>query len=181
MAEIPNDYSLVTDLKTLVEAINVRLRSATRKHSKVPMIHLSMHGNETGIYLTDGKFVSWRHLRHELLPVMRAVNGTLLFCISFCVSYAGVQMAMNSDDEPSFWALVGYTGAASWSDAAIAFSCFYYLFFKNVDIDICVNSIRIASGDSNFVFHLGEETKLNWYSYLKEKGEAKIQSAINAP
>ena len=57
LAEIPNAYSLVTDLTTLRESIDVRLRAAARKHNKVPIIHFSMHGNEDGVQLTSREFV----------------------------------------------------------------------------------------------------------------------------
>lgn len=178
LANIPNAYSLVTDLATLRESIDSRLRAAAQQHSKIPIIHFSMHGNEDGVALTSSEFVSWSDLKHELLPVMRAVQGTLLICMSSCVGHAGVKMAMNSDDEPSFWALVGNIENTSWSDAAIAYSCFYHLFFKEVNIDVCVNSMKVASGNNNFVYHLGVQAKLNWLKYLQEKDEAQIQSAI---
>jgi len=181
LAEIPNAYSLVTDLQTLQQSIDNRLRAAAREHNKVPILYFSMHGNVDGIGLTNGEFVSWDDLRNQLLPVMRAVKGTLLICMSSCVGHAGGRMAMHLDDEPTFWALVGNTGDANWADAAMAFSSFYHLFFKGFDINVCVDSMKVASGDHNFVYYFGEQTKLNWQEYMTEQGEAQIQTNIEEP
>ncbi|OOY36785.1 hypothetical protein [Solemya velum gill symbiont] len=178
LAEIPSAYNLVTDLETFHEAINVRLRAAAREHDKVPILHFSMHGNEQGIQLTSGEFLLWQELRGLLLPILRGTRGTLLICMSSCVGDAGVKMAMNTDDEPSFWALVGNTQEASWADAAIAFSSFYHLFFKEYNINVCVESMKVASGDHNFVYHLGEQTRLNWLKFFQEQGEAQVNTAI---
>jgi len=181
LAEIPNAYSLVTDRGTLEETIEVRLRAAARVHNKVPIMHFSMHGNIDGVALTNGEFVPWNELKEYLRPVIRAVRGTLLVCMSFCVGHAGARMAMNDDDEPTVWALVGNTGDANWSDAAIAYSSFYHLFFKKFNIDVCVSSMKVASSDHNFVFYLGEQTRRNWQEYINEQGEAEIQANIQMP
>ena len=181
LAQISAAYSLVTDAATLQQAIEVRLRDAARRYQKIPIMHFSMHGNADGVQLTSGEFVTWSSLYEQLLPVMRATKGTLLICMSSCVGHAGMRMAMNENAEPVFWALVGNTGAAAWADAAVAFSSFYHLFFKNFNLDICVNSMKLASGDHNFVFHLGEETRLNWQNYLRTQGEQQIQTAVTNP
>lgn len=178
LAEIPAAYSLATDSATLQQAIDVRLREAARLTQKVPILHFSMHGNEDGVQLTSGEFVTWAQLYDQLLPVMRATKGTLLVCMSSCVGHAGARMAMNDNAEPVFWALVGNTDSAEWADAAMAFSSFYHLFFKGFNLDICVNSMKVASGDHNFVFHLGEQTRLNWQNYLRNQGEEQIQTAV---
>ena len=178
LAQIPNAYSLVTDRETLVTALEVRLREAARYHNKIPIMHFSMHGNAEGIQLTDGTFVAWGELRDLLSPLMQATQGTLLICMSSCAGNAGARMAMTAERQPNFWALVGNTGEATWSDAAIAFSSFYHLFFKDLDINVCVDSMKVASADHNFVINWGEQIRLNWLNYLLEQGAQQIQAAV---
>lgn len=178
LADIPHEYSLVTDLASLRESLDNRLRAAARKYNKVPIIHMSMHGNIDGVQLTSNEFVTWADLRNELLPVMRAVKSTLLVCMSSCVGIAGCRMAMNIDNDANFWALVGNTGTATWSDAAMAYASFYHLFFKGFNLNVCVDSMKVASGDHNFVYHLGEQTRLNWQATIREHDEAQLQTAI---
>ena len=90
-------------------------------------------------------------------------------------------MAMQADDEPTFWALVGNTASAMWSDAAVAYISFYHLFFKGFDLHKCVDSMKLASADHNFVYHIGAQTKQGWQDFLRARSEEKIQNAVENP
>jgi len=181
LANIPHSYSLATDREALRIALGDRLRAAARHHGKVPIIHLSMHGNAEGVGLTSGDFFTWDELRIELLPLLRATKGTLLVCMSSCFGNSGCRMAMQEDNEPTFWALVGNTDSPSWADAAVAYISFYHLFFKGLDLHNCVESMKLASADHNFVYHIGVKTKQNWQNFLRENSEEQIQNAVGNP
>lgn len=169
MAGIPHWYSLASDRATLLESLGNRLLEACRHHNnKLPILHLSMHGSQQGVALTNGEFISWHDLRGILLSLIRAMQGSLLVCMSSCFGSAGCRMAMYQDNEPHFWSLVGNTASATWADAAIAYISFYHLFFKGFDINICVNSMKVASGDHNFTFYLGAETKAGWDTFVRQ-------------
>jgi hypothetical protein len=120
ITEIPQWYSLAANRKMFVEALGSRLAAAWKQYGRLPILHLSMHGNATGISLTSGDFLSWDELRRFLLPLIRTMRGGLLVCMSSCFGSSGCRMAMYSDGEPCFWALVGNRGSATWADAAIA-------------------------------------------------------------
>ena len=181
LADIPHSYSLATDRGTLSESLGNRLRAAAKQYGTVPIIHFSMHGNTDGVQLTNGEFITWYELRIELTPLLHAMQGTLLVCMSSCFGNAGCRMAMHVDNEPTFWALVGNTESATWSDAAVAYISFYHMFFKEHNLGFCVDSMKSASGDHNFVCHLGEQTRQNWAAYLQEKRQDLIQNAIENP
>jgi hypothetical protein len=166
IAEIPHWYSLAVDKRMFSEALGNRLAEAWRQYGRLPILHLSMHGNADGISLTSGEFMSWNELRIFLLPLIRAMRGGLLVCMSSCFGGAGCRMAMYLDNEPCFWALVGNKDSATWADAAIAYSAFYHLFFKQISLDICVASMRIASGDQNFEVHFGQHTRAGWQGFV---------------
>ncbi len=171
LAGIPHWYSLASDRAMLLESLGNRLREASRHHNNklLPILHLSMHGSHQGVALTNGEFISWYDLRGLLLPLVQAMQGSLLVCMSSCFGSAGCRMAMYQDNEPHFWALVGNTASATWADAAIAYISFYHLFFKGFDIKICVDSMKVASGDHNFTFFLGADTKAGWDTFVHQR------------
>lgn len=181
LANIPHSYSLATDREALRIALGDRLRAAARHHGKAPIVHLSMHGNTEGVSLTSGDFLTWDELRIELLPLLRATQGSLLVCMSSCFGDSGCRMAMQEDNEPTFWALVGNTSSTSWADAAVAYISFYHLFFKGFDLLDCVQSMRLASADHNFVYHIGAKTKQKWQKIFCENSEWQIQNAEGNP
>ena len=87
---------------------------------------------------------------------------------------------MYDDQEPHFWALVGNLASPSWADAAIAFVSFYHLFFKGLDIETCVNSMKVASGDHQFSFHLGAAMKASWQAYIQHNRQRIATSVEQA-
>jgi hypothetical protein len=87
-------------------------------------------------------------------------------------------MAMFADNEPPFWALVGNTGNAAWSDSAVAYICFYHLFFKGYPIERCVESMKIASADHNFIGQSGQKTKENWTAFVSQLGLGQLGPGI---
>lgn len=180
IAGIPYWYSLVSDRRMIQEALGNRLLEACRYHNKLPILHLSMHGSEEGVTLTNDEFISWSDLREELLPLIRAMDGSLLVCMSSCFGTSGCRMAMYEDDEPHFWALVGNSESALWSDAAIAYASFYHLFFKGLKIEVCVESMKVASGDHNFMLFMGDKMKAYWETYVKERRQELVQNVERA-
>ncbi len=89
-------------------------------------------------------------------------------------------MAMYEDDEPHFWALVGNSESALWSDAAIAYASFYHLFFKGLKIEVCVESMKVASGDHNFMLFMGDKMKAYGETYVKERRQELVQNVERA-
>lgn len=177
LACIPHWYSIATDKSLLFEALGDRLLEAWNFHNKSPILHLSMHGNQKGVELTSGEFLIWNDLRALLLPLIRAMNGGLLVCMSSCFGISGCRMAMHEDNEPHFWALVGNSQSPTWSDAAIAYVSFYHLFFKGFDMNTCVSSMRVASGDHNFNHHLGVDVRADWSAFIQQHQNA-IAAAV---
>lgn len=169
LARIPRWYSLVTDRETLNVALGSRLWAAWQEHRVPPVLHLSMHGNQDGVALTTGVFLTWNELRHILVPLNRAMQGGLLICMSTCFGGSGCRMAMYTDNEPPFWALVGNSGSPSWPDAAVAYITFYHLFFKGFEVNSCVQAMVASSGDSNFMWYSGQRTRTQWEGFMQTR------------
>lgn len=128
-------YNLVTDPSTLYLAIGERLDDAIEWHDASPVIHLSLHGSNQGIALTNGAFLSWYELRETLLPINQAMEGRLLICLSSCYGESGCQMAMYENQPLPFFALVGHPKSADWDDSAIVFVTFYHRLFKGAELN----------------------------------------------
>jgi hypothetical protein len=178
LANVPHWYSLVTTSKTFAESLGTRLSQAVSHFQSFPILHLSMHGNDKGVALTNGDFLTWENLRKYLAPLTNGMQGGLLICISSCLSSFGCRMAMHEDNDQPFWALVGNDGSPSWSDAAVAYITFYHLRFKNVPLQQCVERMRTASGDENFRVVFGHQVKADWEA-LRQK-ERPLEALLAA-
>jgi len=175
-------YCMVTSRKMLFRALQERLVAAINHFPKKnPILHFSMHGNQDGVGLTNGDFISWTELRAALASLNNAMDGGLLICMSSCFGGSGCRMAMHEDDEQPFWSLVGNENSASWSDAAVAYVTFYHKFFKGCSVLESVEAMRIASGDPNFVYYNGHRIKAGWAEQMaKIRGEGGRQIMVNA-
>lgn len=180
LANIPHWYSLVTTPKTFEESLGTRLSEALSRLNQPPILHLSMHGNNEGVALTNGEFLTWENLRRSLTPLTNAMAGGLLICMSSCFGGAGCRMAMHEEKDYPFWALVGNSQSALWSDAAVAYITFYHLFFKGIAVEQCVERMRVASGDNNFMVFSGQSLKADWASLMeKSRRDAHVQALQN--
>ncbi|KCZ88458.1 hypothetical protein [Hyphomonas jannaschiana] len=180
LAQIDSSYSLATTRETFETALSERLSAAVQRFDpKLPIIHLSMHGNQQGIGLTDGHFLSWDDLRTVLLPIQNALQGQLLICISSCSGYYGCQMAMYEDNEQPFWSLVANSEEATWHDSAVAFVTFYHQFFKTGNIYSSVEAMKVASGDHNFFVQNGHHTKSEWLKNMTALREGQPRPPQN--
>jgi hypothetical protein len=91
----------------------------------VPMLHISCHGNEQGLGLTDNGGLSWQDLASIIRPLSVAAPGNLMVSMSSCSGYEALAMA-RTEDQPPYAILVGPSGPVEWSASAVAF-CSYYL------------------------------------------------------
>lgn len=164
LANIPHCYNLATTKQTLHTALVTRLNEASNNFQVYPILHLSMHGNEKGIGLTDNTFLPWTDLQEMLIPLNNHLEGKLLICMSSCFGSRGYLMAMNEDRNETFWGLVGNNHSVSWEDAAVAYITFYHLLFKNTqvgepEIKEYVEYMKLASKNNNFQVWWGNTIK----------------------
>lgn len=136
-----------------------------------------MHGKADGIALTNGDFISWPEFESFLAPLNNWVNGGLLICMSSCYGINAHCMASQNLNNNTYWALVGNSHTATWSDAAVAYITFYHLLFKGIDLDSCITGMRTASGDNNFYYIYGNQARQNWLNYIN----ATQQNIIASP
>lgn len=168
LAGIKHSYSLVTSKNAFIKAISEKLVEFIQCHNSLPILHFSMHGNDNGISLTDGEFISWEDLRFMLKELMDFMQGGLLICMSSCQGSSAMMMAMNEDSGHPFGVLIGNKTTANWTDAAVAFVTFYHHLFKGTLLDECIKNMCIASGDTNFIMHSGPAIKQHWEDMMEQ-------------
>lgn len=181
LARIPHVYNLASNRETFRAALSERLVQALNTpalHGLRPILHLSMHGNDSGLGLTSGEFMSWEDLHTDLAPLLNAMNGGLLICMSSCFGLSGCRMAMNTTADQPFWALVGNSHSVDWSDAAVAYITFYHQFFKSTQLDDCVRIMGEAAGDQNFLHLPGHAVKQSWIATMSRTTATALANAI---
>ena len=162
LARIRCTYNLVANRETLRVALTKRLRKAMETHSRFPILHFSGHGNQGGIGLTDGSSVPWSELHERFLKINKAVDDSLIVCLSSCQALGACTMAMTEGGPLPFLALVAHQGEPRWDDAGVAFLTFYHRLFKGGKVRAALEAMKVASGDDGFEVRLASKVRQDW-------------------
>lgn len=168
LAEIETVFRTAVDRDCFIDCLYQHLAPAVTRAQAYPMVHISAHGNEDGIVLTDGSSVEWRQLRELLLPINTFLQGGLVICLSSCSGFAACRMAMESGDVP-FLALVAPRGTPSWGDTAVAYTAFYHRFYNGATPTEAVAAMKSASGNDSFATITGKDVQNIWMRVLREE------------
>jgi hypothetical protein len=96
---------------------------------RIPILHISAHGNEEGIALTDGQHLDWPSLARALTIINSALGGRLILSMSSC-SGASCLKAIKLEGDHPFHTLVGPKISIGWRDSLVAFTAFYNLLVR---------------------------------------------------
>ena len=136
--------------------------------ARVPVVHISAHGDENGLELSSKERISWRELADLLRPVNSTLKGELVVTMSCCMGSAGSQMAHQvADGGYPFSALVGSSSEPEWSDTVAGFLAFYHRSRKGASLDDAVVAMRAASGHNEFQLHFAVEARERYLARLK--------------
>ena len=134
---------------------------------RIPLLHISSHGDAEGIQLSSKETISWADLGLLLAPINSALKNQLVVAMSCCDGYSGIRMAMRTDESPlPFFALIGSWQKPTWSDTVVAFSAFYHQLHKGMHVREAVQAMSTASG-CNFAVEWAEEQKKQYLDFLK--------------
>jgi hypothetical protein len=147
IAEVSPVYNLVVNIRKFADALLQFVSRRAASPDSVPILHMSMHGNERGVQLTDGTFLDWEQLRSFIYP---SSEGKALICMSSCFGYYGSSMAMSEESELPFLGLIGHAGAVSWSTAAVGYVSFYHRLSAGASITDAIEAMKQATGDRDF-------------------------------
>lgn len=164
------NYALydITDEKSLIGAFDMFI-SRIKKNQKsigAAMLHISMHGNEDGLGLTSGDFVSWESLAGHLkkfrdnlgfinMPGFQIKISPIALHFSSCEGFNGCKVNDYSDEDETLFAhVIGPTESVAWSDSLVAFTTFYHnTLSHNVSAKESLAKMNIA-GNLNNIFQI---------------------------
>jgi hypothetical protein len=167
LAGIKNRYIVAAGRDQFQRALGHDFATAVRQVGAVPILHLSAHGCDEGIGLTDGDLVTWDQLRDLLMPANRALGDLLLVCMSACYGTAGRRMAMRVGEPLPYFAILGHPDSPTWADAAIGYAAFYHRLFDGSGLMTALVAMRAASGDDRFDIHVGEQDQGLWTDLIR--------------
>lgn len=152
-------------------AFEAALKSGLEQQMRIfpnllPVIHISAHGNQDGIALSNGNLITWADLREYLLPINKALGHALLLCMSCCHGYSASRMAMEiGNTEHPFFSMVGHLDSPTWSETAVAYSAFYHLLAKEYFVYEAVNAMKTASGNDGWIHTTAEQEQKDYLEY----------------
>jgi len=182
---IPCVVRTAVNTEAFTAALRVGLAEAMRERPEhMPVVHISAHGNASGIQLTSGEVITWLQLRELLDPISQTLNGFLLLCMSACEGYSACQMAMRLDgDGHPYFALVANHGRPTWGDTAIAYAAFYHRLAQGTPIPDSVAAMKSASGNECWICETAEESRNAFAEYVKtaslSEASQQLESAID--
>lgn len=167
---------LAVNMEAFTAAIRIGLYEAMESFpNNIPILHISAHGFSEGIQLSSGEVILWDQLRELLIPVNKALSGSLIVCMSTCEGYSGSRMAMvtESNDSP-FWAIIGNGGKPTWPETAVAFATLYHLIANGRYIADSVAAMRTASGNDSFFVTTAEESKQAYIDHINKINTTEV-------
>lgn len=177
ISEIPYEYYLATTKNVLVQVFEIIKEDILELQDEYlfvwPIIHISCHGNENGIGLTNNEFIPWSKL-YDLLSIVNICFdeadpvSPILLSMSSCYGLYAIRTDWEKRNERSPFAFVlGHEDTILWDDALIAFSVFFHQFVnKNCTAEValqCMNT-SINSPDHFKLFNSTE-----FYEHFKDK------------
>lgn len=146
---IDSKYRLCVRFDMFVDAIVSGVPGCLSEYPSIPMVlHISAHGDENGIQLTDGTIVNWATLRHLFVYANKIYSQTLIVCMSTCKGYSACRTSMVADlnAEIPYYALIGCAEDIAWSKTVIGYSTLYHNLNIKTEISNAVTVMNFAAG-----------------------------------
>ena len=141
-------YRTAIDRQHLISAINELGTLGAVFPDRFIVLHLTAHGDHTGIRLTDGGVLTWDEMKQLIDPINRQLGHRLILCLSTCQGFSAWTMAAGEDSP--FLALIANKGAPSYQTTAIGFATLYHQLSIGAFVGPAVDAMRIATGDCNW-------------------------------
>lgn len=161
LCDIDSLYLPFNSIESLIDATNIIAEDVNkRREGKIPLpyLHLSLHGNEDGVGLSNG-FIGWNDLKIILMQLNHNVKfakfddkivSRFSLSMSACKGIYAYKM-FNINELNPFWSLVGPISDIEWADSLIAYIVFYHsLIYKRSFITDAVKRMNIATGSNDF-------------------------------
>jgi len=149
------EYRMVRTMQDWEEALT-EFTVLIKGKNRAPLLHISMHGNEDGLALTDGSMITPDELGNQFRRVKTALNGKLITCLSACSGFFPAAYACRGD-VPFGMLLAAPTRQVRWDEAALWFCVFYYRLHRDLDPTKAGMSANAAIGKDDLFSSLTED------------------------
>jgi hypothetical protein len=112
-----------------------------------PVLHISAHGCEKGIGLSNYDFIGWDEFG---AAIGTQLSDRLILCMSTCQGLRSWGMAL-MENSPHYLLLVGTEEKPRWNDTKAGFPAFYQSLAQGKTIDEAIDNLRTISGHSHFM------------------------------
>jgi hypothetical protein len=180
--EVPSVIRIAVTRDAFVAALRIGLPDAMSAYpTRLPIVHISAHGAQSGLQLSNGDVITWPQLRELLLPVNKSLGGHLFLCMSACEGYSACQMAMELEGgEHPYVALIGNFGKPTWSETAVAYAALYHLVSRGTLFPDAVEAMKVASGNVDWILESAEQAQTAYAEYVKTVNLSEVRERLEA-
>ena len=155
-------YKLVKSKKEFDSAFEFVIEDFYEKKGKwsaMPFIHVSAHGDEDGIQLTNDDLIDWVDIATLLEKINLAIEfvphfteysndvSRIVLCFSACKGFNAFKIWNQTNKKCPYQCVVGPGTDIDWSDSLTAFITFYHLTnFKEKSFDEAVKIMNLSAG-----------------------------------
>ena len=154
---------------------------STKQGPLILFLHIGAHGDAEGFELSNHDSVTWVELRELLVPICRHLAGLLVLSMSSCEGFQAIRAALRlgtpEDTQYPFAALVGSTGAPTWSDTAIGYATLYHRLRQGATVADAVEAMRVASGHPHFGWATAEQIRTAFIQFVADRIRQTAQTA----
>lgn len=178
--EIPCVVRTATSKETFSWALSDGLIEAIKDlPRRLPILHISAHGNEEGLGLTNGEIVTWNELKDRLIVLNEYFQNELILCMSSCKGLSACRMAMRiEDDQYPFLGMIGNDESPTWSETAIGFATFYHHLRRGSNINNALNAMKVASGNNRFRVITSDQARKAYLDGINEINLLKLAEEL---
>lgn len=162
---VRNIETLSASFKLLIERTKAR-----QEELGAVTLHFSMHGNEDGVGLTSGQFVTWEALAQYLIKfknelgtinLPNGINYTPI-TLNFSVCHGAFAKKVNdycAENESLYMHVLGSNDPIAWNDSLVSFTVFYHnTLSHNIKAIEAIKRMNFASNQENaFSITLGKK------------------------
>ncbi|WP_405368094.1 hypothetical protein [Nonlabens sp. Asnod2-A12] len=166
-------YSLIESKADFIEAMEFIIEDffvQKGKWTSMPYIHISAHGDEDGIELTNGDLFDWSDFKIELEKINNKIGyvphsteysddvSRITLCFSACKGFNAFKIWDKINICP-YQCVIGPIVDIGWSDSLTGFITFYHLTnYKGTGFAEAVNKMNISAGlDDEFQLYVSPE------------------------
>ena len=164
LSDMDVSYQLAINEESFRSALNFVVEDFFDKKGKLtamPYIHISAHGDEDGIELSDESYFDWCDFEKCLTDINKKIGNVMLgsnfpdtvsritLCFSTCKGYNSFKIHSETTICP-FQATIGPTDDIDWADSLTAFIAFYHQTnYKDHPTVKAVDIMNVSAGLDN--------------------------------